>query len=148
MESAPIDRASTATEFSAPHAKASRCVLVVDDHVDSAEALAEFVRSLGHEALIAHDGRAALEMAIANKADVIFLDVELPDADGCDVVRSLRSHKETSQARVFALTGHGREHAARFVKAGFDAHVMKPYAIDLIADLIERAPERAKAAHR
>jgi hypothetical protein len=57
----------------------TRRVLVVDDNVDAAALLAELVRLLGHEPIIAHDGAAALAVASKLSPDLAILDLGLPD---------------------------------------------------------------------
>jgi CheY-like chemotaxis protein len=109
-------------------------VLVVDDHLDTAEVLAVLFRMLGHETRTALRGRDALVLARENDFDVILLDIGLPDMDGYDVVRALRADPRRPghpERYIAAVTGHCRPvDVTRAVTAGFNDHVTKP--IDLI----------------
>src|SRR4051794_19375465 len=64
------------------YSNASLRVLVVDDNVDTASMLALMLRSWGHEAVVTHDGLAALARAVDFRPDAVLLDIGLPLLDG------------------------------------------------------------------
>jgi signal transduction histidine kinase len=102
-------------------------VLVVDDHRDSAETLAEFLSLLGHEVRIAGSGAAALLEAEQYRPAVVILDIGLPDIEGYEVCRRLRAHAWAHELTVVALSGWGDPTAKLKGKAaGFDGHLVKP----------------------
>ncbi|MDP3762205.1 MAG: ATP-binding protein [Ramlibacter sp.] len=108
-------------------ASAPRRVLVVDDNRDAADTLAELLRMLGNEVLVAHDGTGALACAPQFKPDVVLLDIGLPDLNGYEVARQLRQVTGMRQPRLIALTGWGQyEDKRRAADAGFDDHWTKP----------------------
>ncbi len=110
-------------------------MLVVDDWIDSAEMLATFLMTQGHEAHVAVDGRSALDEAARLRPDVAILDIGLPDLDGCAVARELR--KARPDIVLIALTGYsGDQDRVDFVHAGFDAHAVKPVELRVIAALV------------
>jgi PAS domain S-box-containing protein len=122
-------------------------VLVVDDNTDAARILAMLLSSDGHDAAVAHNGKTAIELAIAGKPDVILLDIGLPGMDGFEVCRRLRQEKVLEQTLVAALTGYGHEEDRRKAEeAGFDAHLVKPMEIKELQDLLARAASRKRAA--
>ena len=105
----------------------SRRVLVVDDNVDAADALAALLGALGHRARIAYDGPTALRMAADEPPDVMLVDIGLPEMNGYDVVRRLREMPQLVQTRFVACTGYGRpQDSERLDTAGFDAYLVKP----------------------
>lgn len=120
-------------------------VLVVDDSEDSALSLAALLRRRGCLAEVVYRGEAVLEAARALRADVVILDLGLPDVDGFEVARRIRSDPELAGTILVALTGHGGEEARRrCVEAGFDRHVLKPVGVTELAPLLlERRPRRA-----
>ena len=65
-------------------------VLIVDDNIDAAEMLAEWLDAIGHDVRVAADGPTALEIAAEFKPDVALLDIGLPVMDGYEVARRLR----------------------------------------------------------
>lgn len=112
-------------------------VLVVDDNQDSASSLALLLKFSGHLVETASAGQQALETAIQFRPDAILLDIGLPDIDGYEVARRLRAHDEISKSLIIALTGYGSEEARVACRdAGFDAHLVKPPAIETILELI------------
>src|SRR5262245_45813787 len=105
----------------------SHLVLVVDDHHDTADALAMLLRWWGHEVIVAYDGASALEAARARPPDVVLLDIAMPELDGHQLARLLRADARTRHARLFALSGlMGDEDRRRSLEAGCDLHLVKP----------------------
>jgi PAS domain S-box-containing protein len=122
LAAAPAETAAARTGPMSP-----RRVLVVDDNRDSADTLAELLRMMGNEVLVAHDGTAALACAPQFKPDVVLLDIGLPDVSGYDVARQLRRVPGMRQPWLIALTGWGQhEDKRRAAEAGFDDHWTKP----------------------
>jgi len=125
----------------------TRRVLIVDDHVDSAELLAEVLGAQGHETRIAHDAESAERIALEFLPQVAIVDIRLPRVNGYDLALRLRTHESLSECRLLALTGL-TEHADR-VKSevcGFEAHLTKPF--DLRAVLAAVAGSAASARAR
>jgi PAS domain S-box-containing protein len=105
---------------------AGKRVLVVDDNVDSAEMTAALISRWGHRTEQAHDGPSALKIAQDFRPDVVLLDIGLPDMDGYEVARRLRS-TNAARPRIIAVSGYGREaDRLKSADAGFDAHLVKP----------------------
>jgi DNA-binding NarL/FixJ family response regulator len=67
-------------------------VLIVDDHDGARTTLSGLLRLEGFETATADTGKAGIEMALAQGADVILIDLHLPDMSGIDVVRALKGH--------------------------------------------------------
>jgi CheY-like chemotaxis protein len=113
-----------------------RKVLVVDDNVDGANALALLVGTLGHTVMIAHTGHTAMRLARSTRPEVVLLDVVLPDMDGCDIAMRLRQ-EYGSAMKIIAVTGFGNvEDRERVRAAGFDQHVVKPMDPDFLRSLL------------
>ena len=104
-----------------------RRILVVDDNIDSAESLGLWLKFMGHEVRLVHEGLATLEAAREYHPDVIVLDIGLPDIDGCQVAERLRQEPNLNGVLLIALTGYGQdEDRQRCYDAGFDEHLIKP----------------------
>jgi signal transduction histidine kinase len=104
-----------------------RRVLVVDDNVDAAQTLAQYLRMDGHRVESALDGEAALRIAEVLHPDVAFIDLNMPRMDGVEVAKRLRVTSWGRSARLVALTGMGQQaDIARTREAGFDEHITKP----------------------
>ena len=102
-------------------------VLVVDDNVDSAEAMTASLRIEGHHADLAFDGETAIAKAKNSRPDAVLLDIGLPGLSGLEVARALRVLPETRHALLIALSGYGqKEDRQRSLDAGLDHHLTKP----------------------
>jgi CheY-like chemotaxis protein len=111
-------------------------ILVVDDNRDAANMLAKFLRLEGNDVQTVHEGQAALEAVRAGPVDVVILDIGLPGMDGYEVARQIRRQPGGERLLLVALTGWGEEEDRRHSKeAGFDHHLVKPVAIDVLKKL-------------
>jgi CheY-like chemotaxis protein len=114
-----------------------RRVLVVDDNRDTAEALAELLRDFGHDVATAHDGESAIESARTQRPELVLLDIGLPEIDGFEVARRLRSEIGLHDAILVALTGYGEDRHRQLAReAGFDHHVTKPVDVSKLEELL------------
>jgi DNA-binding response OmpR family regulator len=114
--------------------------LVVEDEDAIAEPLVEGLRREGYAVSRAANGESALEAA---QADVVLLDLRLPDLDGLDVCRRLR---ERSNVPIIVVTARGEE-ADRVVglELGADDYVVKPYGLRELIARIRAVARRAGA---
>ena len=113
-------------------------LLVVDDNVDAAVMLGLFLEFAGHHVTVVHSGTAALDIVAGmHRIDACLLDIGLPDMDGKDLAKRLRSMPVTAGAMLIAITGYGQEDDRRnSQEAGFDHHHVKPVDMtELLATL-------------
>jgi PAS domain S-box-containing protein len=122
----------------APEASGKRLkVMVVDDNIDAAHMLGMFLEALGHRVFIEHHPWKAIERARIETPEVFLLDIGLPEMDGNELVRRLRSEPETAQALFIAVTGYSQEQDRdAALKAGFDHHFAKPVDSARLAGLL------------
>jgi signal transduction histidine kinase len=101
-------------------------LLIVDDNIDAAEGLALYLRaSAKHEVWIAHDGLSGLASADEFGPDIVLLDIGLPDIDGYEVARRLRSRARP--VLLVAMTGYSSKQDRKLAQeAGFDHFLVKP----------------------
>jgi CheY-like chemotaxis protein len=117
-------------------------VLVVEDLHDSADSLALLLRLWGYEAVVAYDGRSALDLASVHSPDVVLLDIGLPGIDGCEAARQLRQLPGMNKALLLAITGYGYEaDIQRCKEAGMDGHFLKPVDPADLQQVLVRAKE-------
>ncbi len=113
-------------------------ILIVDDNEDAANSLADVLGLMGHHAEVAFSGLKALQIAPDVDADLILLDIGLPELDGYEVARRMRRivRRDT---RLVALTGYGAdEDKRRSREAGFDEHLVKPVMPETLGALLHR----------
>ena len=117
-------------------------VLVVDDNVDAAESMAMVLEFDGHEVLMAHDGLAAVELALRERPEVVLLDIGLPGQNGYQACRAIRE-QGLSGVLIVAMTGYGQDEDRRLSQeAGFDAHEVKPLNLAVIRQLVAQRARR------
>ena len=115
-----------------------RRVLIVDDNRDVADALGLLVEELGNEVHVTYSGKQALDIATAFRADLLLVDLVMPDMDGCHLAEQIRQNPNLAHTKVVAITGHkDAEHAAMAMKAGFDALLVKPIPLSQIQAILK-----------
>ena len=108
-----------------------RRVLLVDDNIDAMEMMAFLLAEMGYEPHTTADASGIIELALAQRPDVIVLDIGLPNVDGYEVARMLKQHPVLKSTRLVAHTGYGSpEDRRKAHEAGFDAHLVKPAELD------------------
>ena len=111
-------------------------ILLVDDNLDVADSMVMLLTILGHDVLVSHDGRQAVEMALRERPAVVLLDIGLPGMDGYQACRAMRNGGLTDTL-IVALTGYGQEDDRRkAADAGFDKHMPKPVDTQVLEDLL------------
>jgi two-component system, OmpR family, KDP operon response regulator KdpE len=103
-------------------------VLAVDDETQILTALGRGLRRAGHDVIVARNAHDGLAAAAAAAPEVILLDLRLPDLDGIEVVRRLRSW---TSVPILLLSGEGTERArVAALDAGADDFVDKPFSME------------------
>src|SRR4029450_5114169 len=113
----------------APPARRSFKALVVDDTATIRDVVQHALEhsDLGLTVMTADNGLAALEIASRERPDIVILDISMPDMDGFEVCRRLRSEMRTAFVPVLMLTAHGSEDdVARGFGVGADDYMVKP----------------------
>src|SRR4051812_9840410 len=110
----------------------SLSILIVEDHEDSARAMARLLQSEGHAVTTAFDFAGALAVAARiGSIDVLVCDIALPDGDGCSLLRVLQERLGGPPRRCIALMGHTESHwIEECRRAGFQRCLSKPVVFD------------------
>jgi signal transduction histidine kinase len=136
-------RAAIAADVTGTGAPSLR-VLVADDNRDSAMSWSILLESMGHRVAVAHDGRAAVEMAQQFLPQVALLDIGMPFIDGYEVARQIRAADWGREVFLVAVTGWGQARdRALAQEAGFDEHYTKP----MDPAQLEKVLRKAGSAH-
>jgi CheY-like chemotaxis protein len=116
-------------------------VLVVDDNIDQLEALVKLLRMDGFEAGSAASGTEALASLLNGRADVLLVDVQLPDMKAAELIRRARAH--VPQLPAVVMTGYPREHpfVATALQAARTGYVAKPVDLRVLYRELGRAVE-------
>jgi two-component system, cell cycle response regulator DivK len=109
-----------------------RKILYVEDNPDNMTLVKRALEARGYQFLWAANGLSGIEMAELNQPDIILLDINLPDIDGYEVARRLRTSGKSSLVYVpiIAVTANAlRGDAEKALAAGCDVYMAKPINI-------------------
>jgi PAS domain S-box-containing protein len=110
-------------------------MLVVDDNYDAAETMAMLQQLRGHDTRTAHTGPDAVTAAGEFLPQVVLLDIGLPEMDGYEVARKIRTIPGMGEAFLVALTGYSTENDREKARAaGFNEHLAKPADLELLRE--------------
>ena len=115
----------------------ARRILLVDDNRDAAQALCLLLEADGHEVHVAEDGAKGLEMARAQRPEIVLLDIGLPKMDGYEIAQRIRSDPALEETVLVAVTGYGQMHdRARASASGFHHHLVKPVDFSALQEVL------------
>ena len=120
-------------------------VLVVDDHRDSADALAWVLHNIGHQVRTAYDATSALRAFDELVPEVVFQDLHLPARhSGLEIAREIRKRRPSARAVLIAMTGAGDAATLRASERdAFDHLILKPVGLEQLTDMLGKASLRA-----
>jgi len=108
-------------------------VLLVDDHDSQLKSLAAMLKGQECEIITAKSGTAALNEVRKRRPDLIFLDVELPDLNGVEVLRRLQASAATASVPVIMVSGNSeRQVVMKSLGAGARGFIVKPFNAELL----------------
>jgi two-component system KDP operon response regulator KdpE len=116
-------------------------LLLVEDEAPSRRALAEYLERRGYEVYEAETAHEAMRQWDAHRADLVLLDLGLPDLDGVDVIRRIR-REATTPIIILSARGDERDKIAG-LEAGADDYLTKPFATDELNARIRAVLRRA-----
>ncbi len=119
-----------------PGSRGAATILVAEDHADSRDALRTLLEAAGYEVALAHNGREAVERALALRPDLVVMDLMMPEMDGLEATRVLRASPGFERTPIIALTAleGGRERA---LDAGCDSFASKPLNVPSFFRMVE-----------
>jgi len=119
-------------------------LLIVEDDPDVAEMLATFFHSKGYDVVTAGCGEDGVAACRARQTDLVILDIRLPDIDGYEVARRLRSNRRMEEIPIIFLTDK-RERADRLhgLELGADDYITKPFDFQELHLRVHNALQRA-----
>jgi len=121
-------------------------VLVVEDEIEIARVVRDYLRNAGFEVIVVGDGGSAIASVRSAKPDLLVLDLGLPGQDGLDVAREIRRWSDTP---IVMLTARGDE-TDRIVglEIGADDYVVKPFSPKELVARVRAVLRRTRTAAR
>ncbi len=102
-------------------------VLVIEDNEQNMYLMQFLLEKHGYTVITANDGLQGAEAAAREKPDIILLDIQLPEMDGYEVARKLRSNANLAETPIIAVTSHAMVgDRAKCISAGATDYVEKP----------------------
>ena len=103
-------------------------ILIVEDHADMRELLTWQIELMGFTPIPAKHGKEGIEKAIAEKPDLVLMDIMMPGMDGWQAARELRAHPETKGIPTLAATALFRDSDLKTcLEAGCNGYIVKPF---------------------
>lgn len=101
--------------------------LIIEDTPDNMELIRFILEKNGYETLWARTGRQGIDMVLADPPDFIILDIQLPDMDGTEVLKILRSSKRNNGIPIIAMTSYAMSgDREQLLAAGCNGYIEKP----------------------
>jgi len=121
-------------------------ILIIDDNVDAANALAALLRHDKHTVSVAHSGAHGIEIANRLRPEVALVDLGMPGMNGFVVAERLRAVGH-SEMLLVAVSGYsGEEPRKRAHDAGFDEYVIKPFDAQSFEEFLSRQARSPRSA--
>jgi CheY-like chemotaxis protein len=116
-----------------------KTVVIADDDMEVAQALARVVRLLGHKTLVASNGREALDLLRTNRVEVLLSDIDMPEMDGVALVSHARS-EQLAPVRILLTANARLETALNAINSGeVHRYIQKPWKHEELVSTLEDA---------
>jgi signal transduction histidine kinase/ligand-binding sensor domain-containing protein/CheY-like chemotaxis protein len=128
--------ANLSTEFEALY---PLHILMAEDNLINEKLFTNILKKLGYAPLVSRDGKEAFNMIMANRFDVVFMDVQMPELDGLEATRWVRE-KAVDQPFIVAMTANAmQEDREACIQAGMDYYISKPLRLEEIKVALGKA---------
>lgn len=115
-------------------------ILIVEDNMDNYELVRIVLERAGYDVFLAVNGRDGVDAARLQKPDLILMDLGMPEMDGWNATKKLKTNEETKSIPLYVLTAHTLpEERKRAIVAGCDGYVAKPIHMKGFLDIVEEA---------
>ncbi len=114
-------------------------VAVVEDDPDVRDLVSQLIESWGHHVMTASTGPEGVELVLRQRPDVAFIDIGLPQLDGCAVAKRIRTELGVpASPKLVAMSGFSQpQHVQNMEDAGFDEHLVKPSSPEEIRSALQ-----------
>lgn len=114
-------------------------VLVIENHTDMREMLVRIIDLMGFTAIASRNGKEGVAKALAEKPDLILMDIMMPEISGWEATRILRDNPKTKDIPVLAATVLFRpSDLQKCITVGCNDYIVKPFTVGQLRRKIER----------
>ena len=122
-----------------PQVPRAKQLLIVDDDRHAREGYQKYLSGAGFDVEAAGGGVDALALVHSSMPDLVVLDLGLPDVDGWEVARRLKSDEHTRDIPIIAFSGRSMQHEqVSALRAGCDVYLTKPCAPDRLLTAVRK----------
>ena len=122
-------------------------ILIVEDDLDTVAMITVMLELRNYEVIVARDGIEGINSACDLHPDLIVTDLRMPEIDGIEMIKLLRSDASCGTVPILVITGSSMELAKEAMEAGAGRVLRKPFSPDLlhvfIKDLLSKQPIQA-----
>jgi len=123
----------------------TQTALIIEDNANNMELITFILEAHGYETLRAMTGGEGISMALSGKPDFVLLDIQLPDMDGAEVLKTIRATDAGSSMPIIAVTSYAMSgDRERLLSAGCSGYIEKPIDPLLIINQIQGILERCR----
>lgn len=106
-------------------------ILLVEDHPELRDLLQSLIEKMGFTTIIARNGKEGVDTAVAEKPDLIVMNSMMPEMDGWEATKILRSNPQTKDIPILAATAMFRPADLRaWLDVGCNDYILKPFTLD------------------
>jgi len=103
-------------------------ILVIEDNETILYLIRTIIQKLGHQIIEARDGLTGVKLGIAERPDLILMDIQLPELDGYEATKRIRTIEETKDIPIIAITSYAMVgDKEKILAAGCTAYIEKPF---------------------
>jgi two-component system cell cycle response regulator DivK len=127
------------TEQPLAEPKAQKTVMIVEDNELNMRLFRDLLAAFGYRTVETRDGLMALDLARAEKPDLILMDIQLPEVSGLDITRWMKADDELANIPIIAVTAFAmRGDEERFREGGCQDYLSKPISVATFIGAVRR----------
>lgn len=120
-----------------------KTALIIEDNDNNMELISIILESTGYQTLKADTGQKGIDLAIEKLPDFIILDIQLPDMNGLEVLKKIRSSKADGHIPIIAMTSHAMAGDREILlAAGCNGYIEKPISPEKVMGQIQEILEK------
>ena len=114
-------------------------ILVVEDNKVNQLMIRKMLEKLSMQPTVVNDGQEAVDWLQQQSADIVLMDLMMPNMDGVVATRHIRAMKDIEQPKIIALTASANEYTSDdCMEAGMDAYLTKPVTVAILNEVIQQ----------
>jgi CheY-like chemotaxis protein len=113
-------------------------ILLAEDNEDNINCMSRYLKRKGYRLIIAKNGREALEKASVYQPDIFVMDIQMPEIDGLEVIRQLRTQDNYLNTPILAVTAYAMSgDRETCLEAGANEYLSKPIQLKQLAKTVQ-----------